>query len=245
MAEKTGSHSYMGSNYLSYQAQYRKNPRESDKTLVSLITERLDASSAPPSVCDMGCHQGNFLHHLRAIRPHWSFHGRDMFEHVIEAARREPDLEGVSFEPANLLTWNEDRSFSCVVTNAVVSRFDDQELLTAFSNIAKHLDPGGYYFGYEWVHVFHQTLRIIEETPTHPAGLTIVMRSERSMRELLAQAGFDAVEFYPFEIPIDLPQRDPTDALYTHTKTLTSGKRLMFRGSLFQPWCHFVARISR
>ena len=61
------------------------------------------------------------------------------------------------------------------------------------------------------------------------------------MRQLM-NAGFSDIQFYPFEIPIDLPEPNAASDLTTYTRRTEIGSRLQFRGSLYQPWCHLTAR---
>jgi hypothetical protein len=74
-------------------------------------------------------------------------------------------------------------------------------------------------------------------------------RSEDAVNRAFASAGFDDVRVEPFDIPIDLPkpQITGTDAdLMTYTvRDAVTGRRLMYRGDLFQPWAHIVARKAR
>jgi hypothetical protein len=44
-------------------------------------------------------------------------------------------------------------------------------------------------------------------------------------------------------IPIDLPEpEDKSGDPITYTVKLENGNRICMRGSLYQPWCHLVAR---
>ena len=63
------------------------------------------------------------------------------------------------------------------------------------------------------------------------------------------ESGFDDVQFAPFEIPIDLPRgrtvgdnESGFEDLNSYTVRSEAGDRLLFRGTLFQPWCHLIAR---
>ena len=58
----------------------------------------------------------------------------------------------------------------------------------------------------------------------------------------LAKVGFGDPVFRPFTLPIDLPKATDAADLTTYTVTAADGRRLPFRGTLFQPWCHLTAR---
>jgi hypothetical protein len=89
---------------------------------------------------------------------------------------------------------------------------------------------------------FRQTLRIVEESERHPEGLIINIRSQHDMRRMLEGMGFDDLRFKPFEIPMDLPFPPDADPNKTYTRKTTDKLKLQFRGSLFQPRCHLLAR---
>jgi hypothetical protein len=73
-----------------------------------------------------------------------------------------------------------------------------------------------------------------------------MLRSEDFVTRSFRDAGFGDVEVTQFDIPIDLPKPVPngTDAdLMTYTvRDATTGRRLMYRGSLYQPLAHIVAQ---
>jgi SAM-dependent methyltransferase len=119
--------------------------------------------------------------------------------------------------------------------------FRQPEFERSLASLAKALKPGGRFLAFDWFHPYEQELAIFEKSATHPEGLLIHARPYSLVEKALAKAGFGDVAFRPFAIPIDLEQpRKPTD-MRSYTVP-ADGRRLLFRGALFQPWCHLVAR---
>jgi hypothetical protein len=75
------------------------------------------------------------------------------------------------------------------------------------------------------------------------------LRPQANTTRILEDCGFSAIRYTPFSIPIDLApgqtaagNREGFEDLNSYTVKVESGDRLLFRGTLFQPWCHLVAR---
>jgi len=141
-------------------------------------------------------------------------------------------------------------AFDIIVVNAVTYLLEQPLLQRALTSIASALQPGGVYIGYELVFPGSREQQVVETSKGHPQGLRLILRSEDNMRAALADAGFSLVDIEPFDIPIDLPKPDPNDTandanLVTYTvRDEVTNRRLMFRGALYQPWAHIVARLE-
>ncbi|MGI9538875.1 MAG: class I SAM-dependent methyltransferase [Miltoncostaeaceae bacterium] len=227
--------------YRIYQQRYAETPRESDRALVELV-DRLVVDVEEPRVLDVGCSTGNLLRHLGRGVPAARLSGGDLMEAHLEEARRDPALEGVSLRRMDLLDLGVEEAFDIVIANAVIYLFDGETLGNALSSIATALRPGGAFVAFDFVHPFEQELAVHESSATHPDGITLHMRSERTLDRAMAGAGLRLEEVNPFEIGIDLPP--PGDPAETTSRTIATadGRRLLFRGTLFQPWAHIVAR---
>jgi len=240
MAEITGSPEYMAKTYVDYQKKYRENIRESDKTIIELIQKNISFPEGK-SLLDIGCHNGNLLFHIKNTIPSFSLYGIDLFPDVIEVCRNDPDLKGIKFDTMNILDLHCD-PVDVIVVSAVLFRFSDTEHLKIWQSFHDRLKAGGLVFSFDFYNPFCQTLRIIEETETHPEGLVLNFRPQQDVATMLAKIGFLEYQFNMFQIPIDLDLQGPTDPLYTYTKRLANNERLQFRGALYQPWCHLVAK---
>jgi SAM-dependent methyltransferase len=239
--------------YGAYQERYAENIRESDRVIINIVEEALtrDFPDRPASLLDIGCHTGNLLMHLRRAIPadRLELSGADLVEEVIEACRKDERLDGIRFEVMDMLSLDATDPWDMVIANAVAVYFDVDEYEKAIASIAGALKPGGTYVAFEWLHPWPQDLEIRETSRSHPEGLTIHFRPHEVVEPILRRHGFTEVEFRAFEIPIDLERgekfRDDLEGfedLNSYTRTTADGERLIFRGILFQPWCHIVAR---
>lgn len=230
--------------YLAYQRRYADEPRESDRVTVGIVRDELARMGrlGGGDVLDAGCSTGNLLRHLARGLPDARLIGGDlMASHLAEAAR-DPELGSAEFRRLDLVDLGLTDAFDVVVANAVIYLFDDPTLEAALDSIRRALRPGGAFVAFDFVHGFRQELAIREVSDTHPGGLTLHMRSESSLRHLLANAGLSTHAVRPFRIKIDLDGgEDPAD-IVTRTIDATNGERMLFRGALFQPWAHVVAR---
>jgi trans-aconitate methyltransferase len=232
----------MENEYARYQGQYRTKLRDSDAQTLRLIDELVPQGGKGSTIVDIGCHTGNLLLHLKRRYPQAERVGWDIFPAVIESCRKDPELAGIKFEVMNVLDVRPEAFADVVIVSAVLGRFGDKDHETAWRQLCKVLKPGGHAVVPDWYHEFRQTLRIVDETDLHPDGLTINMRSRQAMEKQLQDIGFDEVRFLPFEISVDLQGKDPGDGVSTYTRRMADGRRLQFRGALFQPWCHMTAR---
>ena len=236
--------SYVTGAYMDYQRKYADNPRESDKKLLALIEETAPdtLARAGSRILDIGCSNGNFLRYLHRRHPSLSCCGADLFSEIIEDNIRNPELQGINFFVGDVRKLESINGLDVVVANAVLSRFSDAEFEASIASLSRTLKPGGHLFCFEWVHPYEQMLAIREFSLEQPQGLTLHLRPYSNYSSVLKGNGFADIRFDPFEIPVDLPVPASNADLATHTVRTETGKRLNFRGALYQPWCHVVAR---
>jgi SAM-dependent methyltransferase len=242
MADQVGSLAYMRDEYAAYTAKYRDRIKESDRQILQLASQLVKSDGAGCTIVDVGCHTGNLLHHLRKQHPKAKLIGWDIFPPIVERCRADPALSGIEFDVVSVLDIKAEAVADVAILSAVLGRFNDQEHELAWRGIWKALKPGGHAVVFDWYHGFRQTVRIIDETDLHPEGLILTFRSSLAMEDQLKKLGFDHIEFHPFRISVDLANKNAADAVNTHTRRAADGERLQFRGSIFQPWCHMLAR---
>jgi SAM-dependent methyltransferase len=228
------------SDYSEYQRRYANTIRESDRVLIELVREV--TGGTPASLLDIGCSTGNLLRHLKQVVPEVGLTGGDLTPAVLDACRADPELEGVAFEVLDLLELPPS-TFDVIVANAVLYLLRDGEYEEAAASVAQALRPGGTFLAFDFFHPFEQDLTIREASKTHPDGLTLHFRPYSRARAVFQEAGFAEVEFRPFAIPIDLERPEDDAEIISYTVPAADGTRQLFRGTLYQPWCHFVARL--
>lgn len=237
--------------YSDYQKRYAITPRESDKVSAKFVRRALDMKRPlpwQPRILDIGCSTGNFLRHLKRIVPGAALYGGDLMAPVIEECRADPTLAGMTFDIMDVFDIPNRIGYDTIIANAVNVYFEPDEYLRALRSIAAALRHDGTYIAYEWVFPRDKEQRHVEVSQGHPEGLKFWFRAENTVRYLMLEAGFTDIEIIPFDIPIDMPKpiQNGTDAdlaTYTVIDPVTH-RRLMYRGDLYQPWAHIVARKS-
>ena len=234
--------------YQAYQKRYVAEPRESDKVIIELVRNLSTASLQRGSLVrllDIGCSTGNLLSHLKRNVAGIEFAGADMVPSILDECRRNPDLEGIRFEEMNVLDLRYTGAFDIITVNAVLYMLDDEQFLQSIVSIGKALRPGGWLLAFD----FFQDLAILEKSKSHPEGLMLHFRPRFATRHILENHGFSGIRFHPFSIPIDLSRgktfsdnEDGFEDLNSYTIKNESEARMLFRGTLYQPWCHLVAQ---
>lgn len=235
---------YLTGEYLAYQERYAKTLRDSDRQLIDVIDNCLSSLnlSKPARLMDVGTSTGNLLLHLRDRFPSLQISGSDVFQEVIERCQSNPALNEFEFEVINVLNAPVRPIYDIVVFNAVTHFFSEADLQTAFRNLAGLLKPSGWLVGFGLLNPFEQTLLIHEISAAHPEGAVVNIHNIPKARNFLQMAGFESAVFRPFEISIDLDHPSSMQDLKSYTRTADDGRRMNFRGSLFQPWHHFWAQ---
>ena len=234
-------------DYIAHQKRYVDKIRESDRVILDLIARAIAARPHPagrPALLDIGCSTGNLLRHIRRTIPSLALSGGDLSDLQLETCRQDPELQGITFLRADLRALPADREYDLIVCNAILYGFDQAGFAQCISSIAGALEPGGSLIVFDFFHPWKQEVAIIEKTGGFPGGHPLHFRSYRITEDVLHAAGFDQVRFQPFEIPIDLPLPPlDTDHVESYTVPTASGGRLLFRGTICQPWCHLVATL--
>ena len=239
-------HAKVHSRYYSrYQGKYFRKMRESDRIVIRLLhnlNRKRPNEHRSRKLLDIGCSTGNLLVHIKKALPGLELFGGDIVSKVIAENKRNPNLHGIRFEVLDALDLKIDHQFDFVTVNASLPFFDDDEFDRAIRNISRVVKNHGWLVIFDWFHPFDQEITIVERSKRIPK-LKIHFRSYARVRQSFKKAGFTTPIFKPFQMPFDLPKRGPSD-ITSYTLRLRNGKRLCFRGILFQPWCHLIARKS-
>lgn len=222
-------------SYNAYQTRYSKEPAERDKVTIQLVREN---SKFGDHLLDIGCSTGNLLKHMSQAALGLHLTGGDLADSSIACARA--NVPDVHFSLMDML--NIKGKYDVIVANAVCYLFDWGTFCDALGSVAEALNPGGTFIALDWYHPHTgQDVEIVERTVSHPLGLTVYSRPYARTQWHVTDY-FVSGRFQPFAMPIDLPE-PPTDGLpVSYTRQTTEGDRLCFRGSLYQPWCHMIAK---
>jgi len=239
MAEHFKSETTLLKSYNEYQARYSKTIRESDKVLLGLIAKQF----SPKTLLDIGCSTGNFLSHVRSAFPDMKLTGGDVADSSLAICRAKPNFAEGDIKRMDITGI--EGSYDVVVSNALTSIVDDDIFERGMKSIGRALNPGGTFISFEWMHPFDgQSIAIKETTANYPDGLWLYFRPYASVRRALTAAGLGSIEFEEFDIPIDLAFPGP-DSVQTYTVKDEGGKRMNFRGILYQPWAFVTAKKPR
>lgn len=233
------------SDYNDYQSRYADKMRESDKVLINLIHDYIAEQKfeTAPDLLDIGCSTGNLLLHLKAMLPGVNMTGGDLALSSIEEARNNSALQGIDFQEMDIFNLPE-KQYDILTVNAVVYMFDDEQYEKALKSIYNSLKDGGAAFFFDFAQPHNHELEIIEKTMSHPDGLRLSFRSYKRVQAAHKEAGFGNLDIRPFILPIDLPRPDINGEVISYTIKDEDQKRMAFRGALYQPWCHMIARKS-
>lgn len=247
MSEDFTYHDYVNDEkfleqYNAYQTRHAIDIRESDKIIISMVGQLVEqAKGRRLKVLDIGCSTGNLLMHLKRLVPEADYTGGDLALSSLEACRANPNLHGINFQEMDIMNLS-GSAFDLIIVNAVLYMFDDAQYELALAGLNHALTNGGSVIIYDFAHSFvHQNLTIYETSLLHPDGLRLCFRPMSRVSAAATRAGFSAVEFHPFELPIELPKPGYDEEVVTYTVNTDKSDRLMFRGALYQPWCHIIA----
>lgn len=241
----TAHDDYHLKKYSDYQKRYAKTMRESDKKLIEVIQGLVESDLKKknrPALLDIGCSTGNLLFHLSHGLSGVDLFGGDIVPSVIAECKKNPGLAGVQFSEMDMLHLDHTRQFDLVVANASMMFFGEEEFDRAIQNIAAVTRKGGWFVAFDFFHPFQQEISIVETSKLHPEGLQFHFRGYSKVKVSLERARFSNPTFTPFSLPIDLPKPSDLSDITSYTVRSDEGKKMPFRGVLFQPWCYLVAQ---
>jgi SAM-dependent methyltransferase len=236
---------HFANGYSEYQKRYALTVSERDKALIERVERIALKEKRELNILDVGCSTGNFLLHLnRHLKDH-KLHGIDLDRNVIEGCKRNPDLRGIDFSVLDMLYLSSDQMYDVVIMSGSLMFFTREEFKVAIKNIAQCVKPGGSLISFDYFHPFEQEVSISMTSlvTTNPKDLTIYFREFSFVTKLLKEAGMEDVSFTPFHLSFDrLPPEDFSDTT-SYTVQRDDGKRMCFRGVIYQPWCILEARM--
>ena len=222
-----------------YVEKFKQAPRESDQRSVQ-ITKEHGASGL--KVLDIGCNTGNLLCMVREACPDAELHGVDLVESVIEANKTDERLEGITFDVCDIVREPaKGGPYDVILLNAVFMIFDNEAHDKAIENIAQCLKPGGIMVAFDVYNDFEQHLHTVETTRAFPDGIDLYFRPKSYCTSVMAEAGLVEPDYrrHVMQQPLELADYSQ---ISSYTLDTVDGARLLFRGSIFQPWHHLVVK---
>ena len=236
---------------IDYQKKYFLKERECDKKSINLIKEKLGKDKKKLKVFDLGSGNGNFLYHLRNKYPFLDLYGYEYSIKMLKESLKSDHLSGIKFSKIDIIKEKIPVKSDVGFSTAVTYQFSYDEFSSAMRNIYNSLNKNGIYIGYELFTPFNHDLTIIEKTDFYKDGIPLNVRSFSTVDKLLRNIGFNEIDFRPFCIEIDLKReskiaKSEIDKYLSDLRTFTikdeNQNRLMFRGSIFEPWCHIICK---
>jgi len=238
-------------SYLAHQDDYRREMRESDKQLIDLVASRIaNPAGVGVSLLDVGCSSGTLLFNLGKRFPHMSLAGIDSMAEAVEKCQADLCLKAAKVSVGNVLELSEVKTYDVIVSSAALLYLNEEEFAEAMRRCTKALKPGGILITWDFYHPFRQELEIKQSNHANPEGVTWFYRSYGLVEKLLTGNGMSAVEFEPFYMPFDRPQKNPLSEddnglLLSFTHQIETGDRLSFAGGALFSWCYLIGTRGR
>ena len=228
--------------YNEYQNKYKSKIRDSDQKIIDIL-KRFVGTNDAPSILDMGCSTGNLLYHIKKSFPNSILEGGDLSQSSIDLCKSDEDLRGISFNITDLLEINKYDKYDFIIVNAVTYLLSSGEFEKALKSIHNALKSKGKIIDFDFFHPFDiQDLEIYETNEWHPTNaMKLHFRPYKKVKEALESIGYGNVQFEPFIINTELPFLGFDKDTTSYTKKDYNGQNMLFRGILYQPWCHMIA----
>ena len=106
-------------------------------------TKTLARLAVDPAIVDLGCGEGAFLRAFRKIAPQATLRGVDFCSAMLAEARRRSDDSGLMYVLGDMERDDFVAPIRADVVTSILAVDEMDQLVCAFSNIAKILKPGG------------------------------------------------------------------------------------------------------
>mgnify|MGYP002624876138 CR=1 FL=1 len=214
-----------------------ERPKEVFKSVADKLRRETDPARAY-RYADVGCANGELIHHLRGQFPDWSFDGFDLTPEFIETARAYPPLVGVGLHVKDLYTIEE--RFEIVTMITVLTALGEPE--EPFDKLLSLVEPGGLLLVDGCFNEYDVEFRAVFMDNSKPESRGKWRRdySQHSRRTIarLLEGRCRSFDFEPLPM-IDLPRRPgaPHTDVWTfrdeHGRVITTnGTHLMLEKSL-------------
>jgi cyclopropane fatty-acyl-phospholipid synthase-like methyltransferase len=209
--------------------------------IIQGVAAEFGSTNRPLAILEVGCSTGNLLKHLHRMIPNTKLTGIDLSKEEVEECLRDPELSELSFKQLGAHQLSEAGRFGVIVYNAILGCLDEKTFEASIRNAASSLNDKGCIVAFDYFSSYEQDICFTEYSKEFPKGLTWNIRSHSKVDGILESASFDVAVFKPFFMPMDLERSPERSSIRTHTIKDDSGRRMSFRGTLYQPWCHLLA----
>ena len=218
------------------QRRFLNEPKECDRILGDLLADLLPGRE-DVWVLDVGCGNGQCIHHLSERFPGWKFEGVDLRQSAISEARAAfMDSQRVALFERDLFDFEyaPQPNPNAIVRQSVTYAFTDEQFAEALHRFRSWLTPGGIAVLFDMFTPWEQRLTVVEKSLHHPDGHLLMVRPYSQLRELATAAGLEVLEIRPFSYSGGEHWSDPHDLRsYNH-------EGLTMRGCFNQPQAHAV-----
>lgn len=194
-----------------------------------LIEHLKPALGNASSLLDIGCAKGELLYLLKDECPHVELWGLEKSAELLELARNEPSLKGVTFVEGDASGFQLDRRFDVAIMSGVLSIFDEIE--PPLEAMLDCLSPGGRGFvfgGFSGddidVKVSFRNNKIGNDYWEGGWNMFSIQTVERALGDRVT----DFVDV-PFHLRRELP-RDPSNPVRSYTVPLADGSSMLMTG---------------
>ncbi|MET1038828.1 MAG: methyltransferase domain-containing protein [Aeromicrobium sp.] len=119
-------------------SRYLRYADERSRPFVELVTR---VEGDPRTIVDLGCGPGHLTAVLRSRWPDATVLGVDSSPEMIERARADADDDRVSYELADVATWEPDEPVDLIISNALFQWVPDQ--LAVIERLGRHVAAHG------------------------------------------------------------------------------------------------------
>jgi len=178
---------------------------------------------------DIGCAKGEFIWFLKDFFPRVHFTGVDISKELIRLAKKEPKLKSVEFVKTDARTLDLKRKFDVVLMSGVLSIFDD--FRCPLRKMVTHLKPEGW--GYIFGSFTEDDIDVLVRYRNNYLGSkywesSLNMFSMNTIRKALSIFS-DRINFYRFDLPIDLAKRK--NPIHSYTLNTVEKGRVVLNGA--------------
>lgn len=195
-------------DYIYFNQDYYKNPKETFRFILDLITARIE-NKKEVSLLDIGCARGEFLYFLKNSRQEVKILcGVENSKALVNYATRQKFLSDITFVLADGEQFSLDTKFDFITSIGVVGYFDS--LSPTIAAIKRHLNKGGVAFIFHLFNPYDVDViikyRNNQRSNSFEKGWNLHAIS--TAKKLLIEHGMKLLNIHKFTLPFEDPPKD-------------------------------------